>query len=433
MNTYDLVVVSAFGRGHWLATEFASRGWRVELLDVTPSLGDYDPRDVEGPFGLLEASDLHPSQRARLVDEGEFVQVAGGFTMWLPEGPLEFRSELTPFLLRARDIPSEVETYLRQPSFETKEALSERRSLRKLQYSHSWLAQFAHSFASAAHYENYVALDSDAVTSMFTPYGLRQLSAAGLAKGAQIMQTAGVTVVPNARLRTFAFDGKIAASIETEDGIIHQARAFVWCASYEETKTLSDSLLRALFPANWPEAPWAWQRLSFTVSDPAFLSMIPLSSVVIQDVDLAWTRANMIVLRRREGEARFDAWVKIPTWMRREKPAYEQVLNEVRTTLESRFPGVRLEEIEQDMTPLIWPIWSGDEFDVIQGSAAPRKGPNVFFDSPGVWRSLDWMGRFRHENMIVVRLEKLKTQWDAAARKAELAASRQRPGKGSVS
>ena len=136
MNTYDLVVISAFGRGHWLALEFASRGWRVLLQDVTASLGDFDHRDVEGPFGLLEAADLHPSQRARLVDEGEFVQVPGGFTLWLPEGPLEFRSELTPFLLRAREIPHEVESYLRQPSFETKEALGERRSLRKLQYVH---------------------------------------------------------------------------------------------------------------------------------------------------------------------------------------------------------------------------------------------------------------------------------------------------------
>lgn len=425
MKNFDLVVVSAFGRGHWLALEFASRGWRTALLDVTPSLGEFDERDVEGPFGLLEASELHPSQRARLVDEGEFAQVAGGFTLWLPEGPLEFRSELTPFLLRARDIPHEVEAYLRQPSFESKEALGERRSLRKLQYAHSWLAQFAHSFSSAAHYENYVALDSDAVAPLFTPYGLRQLTPAGVAKGFQVLQTAGVTVQQNARLRSLSFEGKSAVSLETEDGVVRQGRAFVWCLSYEETKTISDSLLRALFPANWPEAPWAWQRLSFSVSDPAFLPMLPLSCVVIQDADLAWTRANMIVLRRREGEARFDAWVKIPTWMRREKPAYEQVQNEVRTTLEKRFPGVHLEEIEQERTPLLWPIWSGDEFDVVQGAAAPRRGPNVFFDSPGVWTSLDWMGRFRHENTIAARLEKLKTQWDAAARKAELAAQRE--------
>lgn len=422
-KVFDLVIVSAFGRGNWLATEFASRGWGVSLLDATPALGSFDERDVEGPFGLLEASDLHPSQRSRLVDEGEFASVTGGFTLWLPEGPLEFRSELTPFLLRARGVPSDIESYLRQPAFDSKEALAERRAIRKLQYSHSWLAQFAHSFASAAHFENYVALESDSVASLFTPYGLRQLTAAGTARGLQNCQNNGVTVRTGVQLKNFTFNGKTAVSFDYDDGpegpIIEQARAFVFCLSYDETKTISDSLLRGLFPADWPEAPWVWQRLSMRASDASFLSMIPLTSVVITDVDLAWTRANMIVLRRRAGSADFDAWVKIPNWMRREKPAYEQVQNEVRSALEKRFPGVRLEDVDQDMTPLLWPIWSGDEFRVVQGAAAPRKGPNLFFNSPGIWTSLDWMGRFRHENTIVTKLEKLKNQWDAAARKEE--------------
>jgi hypothetical protein len=429
---FDLVVVSAFGRGNWLASEFASRGWKVSLVDATSSLaslsGPFDEKDVEGPFGLLEAADLHPSQRARLVDEGEFAPVAGGFTLWLPEGPLEFRSELTSFLLRARDVPSEVESYLRQSSFETKEAVGERRALRRLQYSHSWLAQFAHSFASAAHSENHVALGSDAApAALFTPYGLRQLTPNGTMRGFQNLQNAGVKVHKDAGLKTISFDGKTAVSLEYEAGgsATDHGRAFVWCLSYEETKTISDSLVRALFPADWPEAPWAWQRLSFQSSDEAFLSMLPLSSVVIGDVDLAWTRANMIVLRRRPSGAVFDAWVKIPTWMRREKPAYDQVQNEVRMNLEKRFPGVGLEEVDQEKTPLLWPIWSADEFGVVQGSAAPRKSPNLFFDSPGVWTSLDWMGRFRHENTIAAKLEKLKSQWDAAARKAEQAAAKQ--------
>jgi hypothetical protein len=433
-RVFDLVVVSAFGRGNWLASEFASRGWSVSLLDTTPSLanliGPLDQRDLEGPFGLLEASDLHPSQRARLVDEGEFASVPSGFTLWLPEGPLEFRSELTPFLLRAREIPSEVEGYLRQPLFDSKEALSERKGLRRLQYSHSWLAQFAHSFSSAAHFENYVALGSDAVASLFAPYGIRQSTSAGVARGFQNCQNVGVDVHQDVQLKAIEFDGKSASTFEYSGArsvsVTVQGRAFVWCLSYDETKKISDSILRSLFPAEWPDAPWAWHRMAFRVSSAEFLSMIPLANVVIDDVDLAWTRANMIVLRRREGSADLDAWVKVPTWMRREKNAYEQVQNEVRAKLESRFPGVQLEDLEQDMTPILWPIWSGDEFKVVQGSAAPRKSPNLFFDSPGVWTSLDWMGRFRHENGIAAKLEKLKSQWDAAARKLEAADSKRR-------
>lgn len=435
-QSFDLVVVSAFGRGNWLASEFASRGWRVSLLDCTSSLGTFDPRDVEGPFGLLEASDLHPSQRARLVDEGEFTPVAGGFTLWLSEGPLEFRSELTPFLLRAREIPSEVETYLRQPSFDSKEALGERRLLKRLQYSHAWLANFAHSLTAAAHSENYTALDAVGETHLFAPYGLRQLTPAGIARGFQNCQNVGVSVRTGVRLAEFSFDGKAAASFAYDDAsgsrAVEHARSFVYCLSCEETRVLSDALMRTLFPEGGADAPWAWHRLTYSFSDAEFLKSLPLSFVAIDDVDLAWTRANMIVVRRRDGAgaggeaAVLDAWVKVPVWMRRERAAYDQVQEEVRLTLERRLPGVRLEEVDQDLTPLLWPIFNADEFGEMKRRKAPRSSPNLFFDAPGVWDSLDWMGRFRHENGIVSRLEKLKTQWDAAARKAEAAAARRK-------
>ena len=436
----DLVVVSAFGRGDWLANEFATRGWRVSLLDATAQLGSFDERDIEGPFGLLEGADLYPSQRARLVDEGEFAPVASGFTLWLPEGPLELRSELTPFLLRAREIPYDVEAYLRQPDHETKESERERRALKRLQYSRSWLAQFAHSIASASHHENYIALEADSVAPLFTQYGLRQLTAAGTAKGAQTSQSLGVQVKSRVELQEFAFDGKYAVTIKYRD---HQnkeraetARAFVWCLTFEETKFISDALVRSLFPQNWPEAPWAWQRISFDVTSGAevagqpstdVLSQIPLAAAVFEDVDLAWTRANLILLRRREGESRIDAWVKVPTWMRREHEAFDQVRTEVRENLSRKLAGASLREISSGPTPLIWPIWSQEEFTDLRGKLAPKKSPNVFYDSPGVWTSLDWMGRFRHENEIVTKLEKLKTQWDAATRKAEAAAQRRGP------
>ena len=427
---YDLVVVSAFGRGNWLANEFASRGWRVELLDATSQLGKFNTHDVEGPFGLLEGQDLQPSQRARLADEGEFHPVASGFTLWPPAGPLELRSEVTPFHLRAREIPYEVESYLRLPDQSTKEAGRDRSGLRKLQYNHSWLAQFAHALTSAAHHENYVALESESVAPLFTPYGLRQLTSQGSAKGLQTSQSLGVVVHSDVEITDFKLEGKTAATVSYRDAnnseTTERARAFVWCFSFEETKRLSDLLARALFPHGWPEAPWGWQRISFDANPSDLLAMIPLSVAVIDDVDLAWTRANLIVLRRREGSPRFDAWMKVPTWMKREPASFAQVRHEVKVNLEKRFPGVGLADVAEEMTPLLWPMWSKEEFADIQGKLAPLKAANIFFSAPGVWTSLDWLGRFRHERGIALLLEKLKTQWDAAARKLEAAAQRRR-------
>lgn len=422
-TTYDLIVVSAFGRGQWIASELAGQGWKTALVDVSDQVATISDIDAEGPFGLFESQDLLPSQRARLADEGEFAAVAGGFTLWLPEGPLEFRSELTPFLLRARDIPEEVETYVRHSGSKAKEGEREKRQIKRLQYSHSWLAQFAHSLTAATHHENHVALESNTAAPLFSPYGLRQLTATGLAKGFQVAKTAGVSLRPKSKIVDLRFDGKSVDAIEIQGDVsgAERGRAFVWCLSYDETKRVSEKLAARLFPKAWPEAQWGWQRLTFEASPSDLLSSLPLSVTVIDDVDLAWTRANMVLVRRRENESSFDAWVKVPTWMRRETPVFAGVVDEVKHLLKRKLPGVTLTQKGDLLSPLQWPIYTIEDFDAL-GAA---KSPNLFFDAPGFWSSIDWLGRFKVESLIVEKLMKLKTIWDAAERKAEAQRERQ--------
>lgn len=422
-SLFDLVVVSAFGRGQWLATELAGQGWKTALVDVSDQVGMHSSKDVEGPFGLFESQDLLPSQRARLADEGEFTQTPTGFALWLPEGPLEFRSELTPFLLRARDIPDSVETYIRHTGAKPKDGEREKKTTAKLQYSHSWLAQFAHALTSATQHENHVALEADSVAPLFSPYGLRQLTDAGISKGFQVAKTAGVVVRQKSKITDIRFDGKAADAIEIQGEVsgVQRGRAFVWCLSFDETKAVSEKLAAQLFPKSWPEPQWAWQRLSILAEPSDLLECLPLSVALIEDVDLAWTRANMIMLRRRAGESAVDAWVKVPAWMRRETEAFENVRKEVLATLSQRLPGVQLRYETNSLSPLLWPIYTKEDFEHL----GAVKSPNLFFDAPGSWASIDWLGRFKVENVILEKLGKLKNMWDAQERKAEAQRERQ--------
>ncbi len=130
----DAVIVSAYGRGNWLASELASRGWQVTLVDVTESLGPWAPEDAEGPFGLVEASDLLPSQKTRLLEEGEMLTADSGFTIWLKEGPIECRSELSSHNLANYEFPKSVESYLRKQGLPDKETERAFQSLAKLSF-----------------------------------------------------------------------------------------------------------------------------------------------------------------------------------------------------------------------------------------------------------------------------------------------------------
>jgi hypothetical protein len=414
-NLFDLVLLSAFGRGNWIATELARKGWKVSLVDVTPQLGRVQWEDVEGPFGLLESEDLVESQRERLAAEGELTRIPGGFTMWLPEGPLEFSSELTSYLVRARSIATEAETYVRQAK--PRGAEGERKALTKLMYARNWLAQFAHVFASRGHAENHSALNSGTIPSpLFSPFSIRRLTAKGHEKGLEIARAAGVTVRANAKIRDVRVgtSGLVeGAEIEYDGGGgFESGRAFVIGLSLDDTIVLGGGL--GLYPKGVPKAVWSWERVRFTTSDVpiAIKSALPEWTVVIDDVDLAWTRANLMVLRRSAAGDHLDVWIKIPSWMRDETPAFVAVVNDVQQSLSRRLPMVKLQSTDLTRERAMWPVFETQDVEI-----ATLKSKNTFYSAPGLWPEMDWLGRFRHETEIMARLEKMKALWDAAHRK----------------
>ena len=40
---HDLLIISVFGRGHWLAAEMAEKGCSVHLLDISQTMGRWTP------------------------------------------------------------------------------------------------------------------------------------------------------------------------------------------------------------------------------------------------------------------------------------------------------------------------------------------------------------------------------------------------------
>ena len=53
-NNSSVVLVSAFGRGHWLAANLVAEGIPVDLIDVTERMGVWPVEDTEGPFGFFK-------------------------------------------------------------------------------------------------------------------------------------------------------------------------------------------------------------------------------------------------------------------------------------------------------------------------------------------------------------------------------------------
>ena len=112
MSANDIVIVSAFGRGHWVAAELVGHGVSVSIVDVSDQLGHWSPEDIEGPFGYFHAANFTLSQKARLDEEDYAELVDDGFVLWLKSGPIDMRGPHSTYLLKKAGIPNEQIDYI---------------------------------------------------------------------------------------------------------------------------------------------------------------------------------------------------------------------------------------------------------------------------------------------------------------------------------
>lgn len=424
----DVVIVSAFGRGNWLASELATRGWNVSLIDVSEKMGVWDPEDAETPFGLFETSDLVLSQKARLTDEGETLPVPNGLTVWLNDGPIEFRSELSSFQLERRQIPRVVESYLRAASTNARDAVRLAKSLKGLAFDDAWLAHFAHQLASTVYSENHRGVEFSVAAPIFTPFTIRRPSKAGWQKGLKACQAAGVKVRSYADVRDLRLAGKLFDAVEVHDerSGVERGRSLIWALTSGETARLRGSTFETLFPKGETKPSWYWTRFQVEAQGRIFAEQLPPHAIMIEDLCLPWTHANFLVVRKSSRDKCLDVWMRIPAWARTEKDYFESLRVKMEKVLEKKLPQAAIHttvmpvETRVALDKLGPPRWPVFEPGVLS-EYHYLKSPNIFFDGPENWMTLDWLGMYRHQNTILEGLDKLKAQWDAAARKAAMA------------
>ena len=421
----DAVIVSAFGRGNWLASELASRGWQVTLVDVTESLGSWEPEDAEGPFGLMEASDLQPTQKTRLLEEGAMVTVESGLTLWLKDGPIECRSELTPYHLVNHGIGKVVETYLRKPGLADKESDRARQALAKAPFRETWLAHFAHQFVATAYAENHRGLETgESAVPIFAPFSIRQASSAGVQRGLKLCQSSGVKIRQKARVRDLRLMGRTVDVIEIQDerAGVESGRTFIWMLSSAESVRSTREVAKVLFPGGGLVPEWFWARFRVDFKGAADDDQFPAHVVMLEDPFLPWTHANAFVVRKRAEKKTYDAWVKLPARVREDREYFEKTGREVEALLAARLPlfdpkvvGLPLEARAgaEKAWPTPAPVFTPDQ---LRGLEILRLS-NLFYCGPEHWSFLDWTGRYRTQNSILTRLERMRAQWLAQAAK----------------
>jgi hypothetical protein len=412
----DVVIVSAFGRGNWMAAELAGKAVAVQLVDVTDHLGRWAPEDWEGPFGFFRHDDLLSSQVTRLTEEDYHDELADGFTVWVKEGPLDMRGHLANYWLDKIPGYALSKKYIQTFHTVAKADLEDvEDDLLNEGFAKNWIAQLAHQLASPVFTPNALGLQEGEPLPLFAPFAIRRVTRKGLAKSLDWCRSLGVEVLGGAKLVDVALEGRNCVGVQFGGDVarVVQAENFVWCLSSAETQFLAPNATAHFFPKGVLNPEWSWMRWRVQGQLGNYAGAVPAHFVMIDDLGLPWTHANLLIVQRCEVDGKFDVWARIPAHHRFQRGFCEEFGREIAAKLDGRIPNFKCAVQDQpqdyhydvsELGPSLLPV-----FDAATRAAwSPRGLKNVEFDGVEAARNLDWTGRFARQNQIVAKLLKWK-------------------------
>lgn len=405
----EVLVVSAFGRGHSLAMSLAAKEIPVTLLDVSGQLGRSSPEEWEGPFGI-NLSGLTGIQKERMNEDDPIRSQMNGLTLVLPSGPLELKGPLTEHRLKALGVTPEVVDLLRVQRISD----SEVNNLIQKGFEHHWLLSLLRSFPSNRFFRGHPNLKLDHFYTPNSEFGVRDVSRVGIQRSLEAAGRRLVVTRPSGSLKSISDlrRGGVRklefseAGSETSEVI--EYNLMVFCLTSEETEFISSKISAKLFPKGSVKPFWFWNKYRFRLSASPERDELPQHSVWIQHIDLPWAHENFIVVQKTASPELFDIWCRLPYAMRFQRSYLHEVAEKIRARFALQSSGLVAELHEEPTTvnqsyeesgPTRFPVFGvGQE---LPDSPAPQ----VHLHSPEVWSALGWAGLFDHEASLLARIE----------------------------
>ncbi len=416
MNSKRVLLVSAFGRSHWLAVAFAKMGIPTTLFDVSENLGSLVPEEVEGPFGFFQdenhSDHLSETLLERFQEDDSAMEVKNGFTLWLESGPVEFKGPVTSYRLRQLNVPSVVQDYILNPTPDLKKKTD------SLRFEENWPAQLAHNLTANVYAPNPDSISISHCARLFAPYSLRLPTRNGHRRNLDWCRKHGVQVMDKVKINdVMLLNRKNIRGLEyQEEGSgktqLIDGDQLVWGLTSEETQILGDRLGDVFFPGGALESEWNWTRYRLKVSEGLVREELPLHTVVIDDLGKPWAHHNLTILIRTGSVDFFDAWIRLPTVQRFNKSYLIERGRELIEVLSTRFVHLKFEISSyplgyeftfQQIGPSKQPI-----YDMATKSRwKPAHFQNVSLDSCEQAGGLGWRHQLEHQQQIFSHV----TQW----------------------
>jgi hypothetical protein len=408
----EVVVVSAFGRGNWLAAELARKGVKNALVDVSKKFVGWSPEDRMGPFGFFQNETLTESQASQIQDESFLETVPEGFVVWAKDGVLDTTGPMAAELLKRWGVSEGQIEHLRRGS----------PSLVEDEFQKMWFVNLCHSLAGSRWVENRAAHHEGTPQPVFAPHFARRSSRRGAEQNLQWVKNWGSQVFSGAALVDVHGDRGQLTSLEiaSEGSQVLRAGNFVFCLTQDELQFLSPKVSEKIFSEKPLRPVWQWQRFRLVIKGSELHREIPLRSVVIEDLHLPWTHENLLVLERTSTGEHYDVWMRLPATQRFQRHYLDEKGSFAARNLGRRLPGCEVEVVEgppeqkytaEDLGPARFPVYAaGDE-----RATTTRAWDNVRLSSPETYSTYDLSGVFSEQLKLLNQILDWKRKRDEAA------------------
>jgi hypothetical protein len=405
----DVVIISAFGRGHWLASEMGRRKVGTILIDVSNHLGHWNAEDWDGPFGVLKSSHLKDSHISYLSEECHWEEVQQGYTFWFRDGPFELNGPLSDFWRKKNDLPASIINYL--SSYESKSSQfneNARQSIERLPFRQSWLAHYAHQISSSRFRDNFRGMNFGSPAPILSPFFIRRLTRRSVEEGFNHFDKNFVKVFSDSKLIDLSIQSRRLDGLEISSyrsGFV-PGRQFIWMLTGEETQCLNKKMGDHLFDNRVIHSDWSWIRYRIKMEDGPEVKQLPLYFALIKDMRVPWTHGNLLLAQRSFQDGEFDVWSRIPSRDRFEKRFLDHLGLQILEGFKGRMPAVELGPIQmpleyrfsyEELGPPRFPVYSDSGLDRLKRFDLK----NIIYSSPEDWESLDWQGQFKASGKVL--------------------------------
>ncbi len=384
MNQFDALIVSVYGRGHWLAAELVRKNLKVLLVDVTAKSGVWPVEDIEGPFGVFRLDRFEDSFLEKEAQGDPWEIQDNGFTVWTKTGPLEFKGPMTKFHFQKRNFDESWLDLLTKGGGTAQLAKQCRQDFR-----YDWPLYMSAQLASTRHRRLSQVLQYGRLLPLAATFGVRFTTRQGLTQSLEWLRREGVVVTEQSEILDLAWKSRQeVAGLELKGEIsgVVKTQQLIWTLSGEETHFLREKLASTLYPGGFVSPDWCWLRYRLKMEPLPETERLPLQTVYVEDLDSPWTHENLVILHKTPVKRNIDAWLKLPADQRFNVDYLREHGSRLQNLFLRLFPlsQVEIQDLPQEASyttlelgPPRVPVWPEDK-DPSQGR---KQALNLHFES----------------------------------------------------